>query len=111
MRFVRTDRDIVSSANHPFEGFSLPLSRRHIRAMALLVLALSLVSVTPAADAPGDLLRRQFESAKSSLAAGNLDLAESSFRQAIALGLRQLGNLSISPTAASAACRKRSRRL
>ena len=85
----------MSSADHPW-GFSLPLSRRHICAMALLALALSLVSVTRAADAPGDLLRRQFESAKSSLAAGNLDLAESSFRQAIALGLRQLGNLSIS---------------
>jgi tetratricopeptide (TPR) repeat protein len=79
-----------------FPGFHLLLRPRCARTVAVLALTLSLVSVAPAADTPGDLLRRQFESAKASLDSGDLDLAEANFRQTIALGLRQLGNLSIS---------------
>ena len=52
--------------------------------------------VAAAADNPGEALKRQFESAKSALAAGNLARAEADYRLTIALGLRQLGNLSIS---------------
>lgn len=59
-------------------------------------LAVLLAPVTLAADAPGDLLKRQFEAAKAALAANDLVQAEGHYRQAIALGLRQLGNLSIS---------------
>jgi len=49
-----------------------------------------------AAENPGEALQRQFASAKSALAAGDLTRAEDNYRQTIALGLRQLGNLSIS---------------
>jgi tetratricopeptide (TPR) repeat protein len=49
-----------------------------------------------AADNPGEALQRQFQSAKSALTAGDLTRAEDDYRRTIALGLRQLGNLSIS---------------
>src|SRR5215469_3761761 len=48
------------------------------------------------ADDPGQVLKRQFDSAKTDLAAGNLAGADVKFRMTIALALRQLGNLSIS---------------
>jgi tetratricopeptide (TPR) repeat protein len=48
------------------------------------------------ADDPGAVLKRNFESAKSALAAGDFSGAERDFKQTIALGLRQLGNLSVS---------------
>src|SRR5262245_8038876 len=47
------------------------------------------------ADDPASLLKQNFESAKSALAAGDLPGAEREFKQAIALGLRQLGTLSL----------------
>jgi tetratricopeptide (TPR) repeat protein len=59
-------------------------------------LAASFGSVTLAADTPGDLLKRQFEAAKAALAANDLVQAENHYRQAIAVGLRQLANLAIS---------------
>ena len=59
-------------------------------------LALLLGPVARAADSPAELLKRQFEAAKAALAANDLVQAENHYRQAIALGLRQLGNLSIS---------------
>lgn len=61
------------------------------------VFALSalLASAIHAADDPGTLLKRHFESAKSALSAGDLSGAEHGYRQTIALGLRQLGNLSV----------------
>jgi tetratricopeptide (TPR) repeat protein len=81
---------------HHAPEFVAPLSRRQ-RGMALVIaLAMSLAPVTQAADNPGEALRRQFETAKTTLAAGNLDQAESGYRRTISLGLRQLGNLSIS---------------
>lgn len=79
-----------------FPGFRFPLNGRHVRVAAVLALAVSLVSAARAADTPGESLRREFESAKASLASGDLARAEGSYRQAITLGLRQLGNLSIS---------------
>ena len=64
---------------------------------ALLFAACSrYVSAHPAADSPGEALKRQFESAKSALAAGDLARAEDDYQLTIALGLRQLANLSIS---------------
>ncbi len=47
------------------------------------------------ADDPGALLKRTYESAKSALAAGDIVQAELGFKQTVALGLRQLGSLSI----------------
>lgn len=86
----------MSRAGHQFPGFVLPLSRHHRGIVLVLVLTVSFVPVIRAADNPGEALRRQFEAAKASLASGNLEQAESDYRQTLALGLRQLGNLSIS---------------
>src|SRR6266481_1968493 len=83
-------------ASHSFPGFCLPLNGRHVCIAAVFALAMSFVSAARAADTPGESLRREFESAKASLASGDLAQAESDYRQTIALGLRQLGNLSIS---------------
>src|SRR5260370_2475161 len=46
-------------------------------------------------DEPGALLKHNFESAKSALAAGNPFEAERHYNRTVALGLRQLANLSI----------------
>jgi tetratricopeptide (TPR) repeat protein len=77
-------------------AFFIPLSG-HLRGIVLgIALTVFFLPVTWATDNPGDTLRRQFEAAKASLASGNLDQAEDDYRHTIALGLRQLGNLSIS---------------
>jgi tetratricopeptide (TPR) repeat protein len=52
-------------------------------------------AATRSADDPGTLLKQTYESAKSALAAGDIAQAESGFKQTVALGLRQLGSLSI----------------
>jgi tetratricopeptide (TPR) repeat protein len=65
-------------------------------AILLLVSGLQCAPSSSAADNPGDALKRNFESAKSALAAGNLARAEDDYHVTIALALRQLGNLSIS---------------
>jgi len=58
------------------------------------------------ADDPGTLLKHNFESAKSALAAGDLSGAERDFKQTIALGLRQLGSLSIAESRYDEAARE-----
>ena len=87
--------DTMSAARHKSPGFLLPLSGR-ARIIIATAVMWSLVPVTWAADSAGEALRRQFEAAKATLASGSLDQAERGYRQTIALGLRQLGNLSIS---------------
>jgi tetratricopeptide (TPR) repeat protein len=96
MDAVRKTMDSTASAFHPSQRFTVPLSRRLEAIVLVFALSVSLVRVTWASDNPGEALRKQFEAAKASLAAGNLGQAESGYRQTIALGLRQLGNLSIS---------------
>jgi tetratricopeptide (TPR) repeat protein len=59
-------------------------------------IALSAVWVTRAADSPGEALKKEFDAAKASVAAGDLAQAEAHYRNTLALGLRQLGNLSLS---------------
>jgi tetratricopeptide (TPR) repeat protein len=49
-----------------------------------------------ASESPGELLKRQFDAAKASLAENNLSHAESQYDETIALGLRQLANLALS---------------
>ncbi len=51
---------------------------------------------TRPADDPAVLLKRNFESAKSALASGDLPEAERHYDQTIALGLRQVANISVS---------------
>ena len=81
---------------HQSPGFVIPLNSHHRGIVLVVALTVSFVPVTRATDNSGETLRRQFEAAKASLAAGNLGQAETNYRQTIALGLRQLGNLSIS---------------
>jgi tetratricopeptide (TPR) repeat protein len=52
-------------------------------------------AATRSADDAGTLLKHTYESAKSALAAGDIVQAELGFKQTVALGLRQLGSLSI----------------
>src|SRR5262249_22078075 len=54
------------------------------------------ILVAAPADTPAQVLERSFDSAKSALAAGDFRSAEERYRQTITIGLRQLGNLSIS---------------
>lgn len=81
----------------------VPALKKHFaRSVRFFTTALLLASVAQcvlagaAIDNPGDALKRQFESAKSALAAGDLLRAEGDYRATIALALHQLGNLSIS---------------
>jgi tetratricopeptide (TPR) repeat protein len=71
---------------------------RHCCSKVLLLFVFSaiLASTTRPADDPATLLKRNFESAKSALAAGDLLQAERHYNQTIALGLRQVANLSVS---------------
>jgi tetratricopeptide (TPR) repeat protein len=55
-----------------------------------------LASASRPADSAATLLKHNFDSAKSALAAGDLPEAERHYIQTIALGLRQVGNLAIS---------------
>lgn len=70
---------------------------RHCSTAAILFISSALLaSLAHSADDPATLLKRNFESAKSALAASDLSAAELHYNQTIALGLRQLGNLSVS---------------
>ena len=70
-----------------------------LRRGILVVSAALLASVVlAAADEPGPALKRAFDSAKSALASGDLSEAEHHYDTTIALGLRQLANLSVSET-------------
>jgi tetratricopeptide (TPR) repeat protein len=77
-----------------FRGFLL----QHVcsKAMLLLVFSACLASTARPADDPATLLKHNFDSAKSALAAGDLSEAERHYDQTIALGLRQVANLSVS---------------
>ena len=62
------------------------------RAALLFVFSAFFAAPIHCADDPASLLKQNFESAKSALAAGDLPGAEREFKQTIALGLRQLGS-------------------
>src|SRR5439155_899134 len=68
---------------------------RFSKAVLLFVFSAAFVTTRPIDD-PATQLKRNFESAKSALSAGDLSEAERRYNQVIALGLRQLGNLSAS---------------
>jgi tetratricopeptide (TPR) repeat protein len=79
----------------PFlRGF--PLLHCCSKAILLFVFSALFAVTTRPADDPATLLKHNFESAKSALAAGDLPEAERRYDQTIALGLRQLANLSVS---------------
>ena len=66
------------------------------KAVFLFVFCVLFASTICRADDPAALLKHNFESAKSALAAGDLPEAARHYDQTIALGLRQLANLSVS---------------
>jgi tetratricopeptide (TPR) repeat protein len=61
-----------------------------------VVLSLLLLHSTFGSDDPAATLTREFQAAKTSLAAQDLAGAEQHYRSTIAIGLRQIGNLSLS---------------
>jgi tetratricopeptide (TPR) repeat protein len=67
-----------------------------LRVALLFVVSAFVAATVHPADDPGTLLKRNFDSAKSALADGDFSEAERHYNQTIALGLRQLGNLSVS---------------
>src|SRR5258708_28946909 len=81
---------------------SVPLSQsarflgRCSKTTILFIFSVLLVLPAGSADDPGTLLKHNFESAKSALAAGNEIEAERHYNRTVALGLRPLANLSIS---------------
>jgi tetratricopeptide (TPR) repeat protein len=79
---------------------------RRLRAALLLVFSAFAAAPIHAADDPGILLKRSFESAKSALAAGDLSEADRDYKQTITLGLRQLGNLSVNESRFDEAARE-----
>ncbi len=64
--------------------------------MVVAALAASVITASRAADNPVKSLQTEFEAAKASLAAGDLASAENHYVDAVALGLRQLAQLSLS---------------
>jgi len=80
--------------------------RQRSKAVLLFVLSALFAVTIHAADDPGTLLKHNFESAKSALGAGNLAEAERDYKQTIALGLRQLGNLSVTASRLDEAARE-----
>ena len=64
--------------------------------LAILLFAFCAPSPAGTKDDPAQLLKRQFDSAKAYLAANNIAQSDLAYRQTIALGLRQLGNLALS---------------
>ncbi len=73
-----------------------PLLHRCSRVLLLLVFSVLFALTALPADDPATQLKRNFESAKSALSAGDLSEAQRYYNQVIPLSLRQLGNLSVS---------------
>src|SRR2546423_3205305 len=71
---------------------------KHVSAILAVVAALpsSLLVAAQAADDPAKALQSEFQAAKASLAAGDLASAENHYLDTIAIGLRQLAQLSLS---------------
>src|SRR5215831_7934211 len=72
------------------------LRRVPLNLAVVAVLAASFPGVSRAADDPAKALQVEFQAAKDSLAAGDLGSAENHYRHTVALGLRQLAQLSLS---------------
>jgi tetratricopeptide (TPR) repeat protein len=71
-------------------------TKRITCALAIFLFVFCAPSPAGTKDDPAQLLKRQFDSAKASLAANNIAQSDLAYRQTIALGLRQLGNLALS---------------
>jgi len=87
-------------------GFSSVVLRCFSKVVLLFVFLAAFAASTRSADDPATLLKHNFESAKSALASGDLPKAERDYNRVIALGLRQLGNLSVSESNFAQAARE-----
>ena len=67
-----------------------------VRTVILSITCIFFASQAFPADEPATALKHAFEAAKSSLASGDISEAERRYDEAVALGLRQLANLSLS---------------
>ena len=83
---------------------TLPGARRQMVIFAITFVVLT--SAAHSADDPASVLKRTFETAKTALAAGDLQQAESRYDEVITLGLRQLANLSASESRFEEAARE-----
>jgi len=83
--FARANRNVIRRS-----------ARCALRLSFIFLLSLCALSLGSAADNPPQVLKRQFDSAKVFLAANDVTQADLAFRQTIAIGLRQLGNLALS---------------
>jgi tetratricopeptide (TPR) repeat protein len=72
------------------------LRRVRVNFVVTVALAASFPRLSRAADDPAKALQAEFQAAKASLAAGDLASAENHCRETIALGLRQVAQLSLS---------------
>src|SRR5260370_4553415 len=94
---LRENNRMARNAKRAGVGNSaLAVNPSGIALLTLLVLALMVFSVSGASENPAEALKQQFDAAKSSLSANDLAHAQSQYRLTVALGLRQLANLSIS---------------
>jgi tetratricopeptide (TPR) repeat protein len=73
-----------------------PLKRISANFVVAAALAVSFPCVSRAAEDPAKALQAVFQAAKASLAAGDLHAAENHYLDTVALGLRQLAQLSLS---------------
>ena len=108
---VRSKR-LSAAFSRPGKLFCLSLGRVYtpgnacIRTVILFVSYALFASSALPADDPATALKRSFDSAKSSLASGDPSEAERHFHETIALGLRQVGNLSVSESRFDEAARE-----
>ena len=97
---------MLVSWNGPFCSSQIPFIKNQIQgwqradsgALCLLVVTMASASAAAATttDDPGLTLKRQYDAAKTALAANDIPQADLAYRQTVALGLRQLGNLALS---------------
>jgi tetratricopeptide (TPR) repeat protein len=83
-----------SQASHLLKRISASLTV--VAALAALLCASRAFGASQAADDPAKALQVEFQAAKASLAAGDLASAENHYIDTVALGLRQLAQLSLS---------------
>jgi tetratricopeptide (TPR) repeat protein len=88
--------EISKPSHKSFCASAFTLVRARSRSIAAFALVLLLAQPSRATESSGELLKSQFDAAKAALAAKDLAGAERQYRLTIALGLRQLANLSIS---------------
>jgi tetratricopeptide (TPR) repeat protein len=95
----RANKSTAAKAEHSLACYGTTKDRALIRISSFVVaaaLAASFPCATLAADDPAKALQSEFQAAKASLAAGDIRAAEDHYIDTIALGLRQVAQISLS---------------